>query len=306
MPIFPNRRALLASLGLLAAANVGKGKAQPARSDADRPAEVIDDPRVSSFRIGPDDGGWRIDIGLPNAPAPTKGYSAMVALDGNSLFPRLWHHREREAPYAPVVLIGIGYPVSTRIDMERRMFDLTSPAMVPVDPAHQTGRAPGDYKTGGRSAFLRQIEAAILPAIHQRTHVNPDDMTLFGHSLGGLFALHVLFARPNLFTRYAAADPSVWWNGNEALREAEAFAGGVTAAGGRLSPPRQLLIAASGSRPDGTGAAPRMDMPKLVETLSRLDGLDVTYSPHPDENHGSLVEPAASEALNLHLGRAPT
>ncbi|MBK4215331.1 alpha/beta hydrolase [Paracoccus caeni] len=304
MPFLPDRRAVLASLGLLASAGrVSKATAQPARSDADRPAEIIDDPRVSSFEIGPDDGNWRIFIGLPSAPAPENGYSALVALDGNSLFPRLWHHREREAPDAPVVLVGIGYPIKSRIHMERRMFDLTSPEMQPVEPAHFTGRGPGDYRTGGRSAYLRQIETAILPGLHQRVKIDPGNMTLFGHSLGGLFALHVLFARPTLFSRYVAADPSIWWNANEALREAEAFAGGIAAAGGRLEPARDLLISTSGRRSDGGRAAPRTDTPRLIENLSRLDGLNVTYSPHPDETHGSLVEPAALEALRLHLGR---
>ena len=31
--------------------------------------------------------------------------------------------------------------------------------------------------------------------------------------------------------------------------------------------------------------------------------LDLVHRPHPDENHGSVIRPAARDALALHLGR---
>jgi len=42
-----------------------------------------------------------------------------------------------------------------------------------------------------------------------------------GHSYGGLFALHALLRRPQFFSRYAAAAPSLWWQDGFILREAE-------------------------------------------------------------------------------------
>jgi predicted alpha/beta superfamily hydrolase len=44
-----------------------------------------------------------------------------------------------------------------------------------------------------------------------------------GSSLGGLFALHMGFTRPDVFGRIAAMSPSVWWAGGQMLREAAAL-----------------------------------------------------------------------------------
>jgi predicted alpha/beta superfamily hydrolase len=44
-----------------------------------------------------------------------------------------------------------------------------------------------------------------------------------GASLGGLFALHMGFTRPDVFGRTAAMSPSAWWAGGFILREAAAL-----------------------------------------------------------------------------------
>jgi predicted alpha/beta superfamily hydrolase len=46
---------------------------------------------------------------------------------------------------------------------------------------------------------------------------------LYGHSYGGLFALHALFTRTHSFDCYIASSPSIWWNDNDILHEAESF-----------------------------------------------------------------------------------
>ena len=46
---------------------------------------------------------------------------------------------------------------------------------------------------------------------------------LAGHSLGGLFALHALMAKPKLFNAYAAIDPSLEWNNGGVVAQAEAY-----------------------------------------------------------------------------------
>jgi len=301
-----SRRSILA-VPLLAMA--GAAAAQEAAATRSRrgagPAERIEHPRASHFDIGPADAPWRVFLGLPDVPAPASGYSALVALDGNATFPTLWRLRERMAPEAPVVLVGIGYPVDERFDMTRRWFDLTSPGKRAV-PAEPGMRGPGDRPTGGQGAFLDMIATGILPELGRRLPFDRDDTTLFGHSLGGLFVLNALLTRPRLFARYAAADPSTWWNAGEVLREAAAFRGGVLAAGGHLAPAVPLLIASSGARRGaGEGASPAASAapPAIVEALSGLPGLELVYRPHPGESHGSLIGPAAAEALDLHLGR---
>jgi pimeloyl-ACP methyl ester carboxylesterase len=48
---------------------------------------------------------------------------------------------------------------------------------------------------------------------------------LYGHSYGGLFALHALFTRPKAFDCYIASSPSIWWNSRCILHEAKEFLG---------------------------------------------------------------------------------
>lgn len=271
----------------------GKAVAQDRPRRGQEPAERITDPRASHFDLGPDGDPWRIFLGLPAVPPPANGYSAIIALDGNASFPILWHLREARAPQAPMALIGIGYPVQTRNDTTRRWFDLTSPGKEPVPPQPDL-RGPGTRPTGGQDLFLAMIAEQLLPRLTRDLPLDPGALTLFGHSLGGLFVLHALFTRPGLFARYAAADPSTWWNAGETLREANAFRGGVLAAGGRVTPPRPLLMSTSGTR-----------RPAILDVLSDVPGLDLRHRAHPHESHGSVMRPAAAETLDLHLGRLP-
>lgn len=259
----------------------------------DLPPEIAD-PRVSHFAFGPRDDQWRILVGLPDAPPPAQGYSAILALDGGRSFPHFWRHRESGAPQAPVILFGIGYEGANR-----RWRDLTSRAMAPVVPIAFYRPPPADRLTGGRDAFLMMIADMLLPELGRRYPLDRSDMTIYGHSLGGLFVLHALFSRPRLFARYVAADPSVWWNAGESQREAQAFAGGVAAAGGLIDPTIPVMIAQAGlARQDHPH-----DPTSLVRILSRIRGLEVMYRPYPQESHGTLMKPSTADALNLHLSR---
>lgn len=279
------RRHLLA---LLAAGAAVPAMAQPRRD----PPPGIDHPRASYFAFGPQGAQWRIFVGLPDAPPPPGGYGAILSLDGATTFPHFWAHREARAPRAPVILFAISYEGANR-----RWMDLTSRAMAPVLPILGYRAAPRDRLTGGREAFLAMIGDDLLPELARRHPVNPDDMTLYGHSLGGLFVLHALFTRPRLFARYVAADPSVWWNAGESQREAGAFAGGVAAAGGRVDPPIPVMIAQSGRARQNHPHDPT----SLVRILSGVEGLRVIHRPYPRESHGSLMEPSTADALHLHL-----
>lgn len=46
---------------------------------------------------------------------------------------------------------------------------------------------------------------------------------LYGHSYGGLLALHTLFTSTDSFDLYIASSPSIWWNDHGILQEAESF-----------------------------------------------------------------------------------
>ena len=281
-----DRRRLLALLAASAAA--------PVLAQSGDPPQDIVHPRASHFAFGPEDDPWRIYVGLPDAPPPARGYSVILSLDGRTTFPHLWRHRESRAPQMPVILFAISYEGANR-----RWRDLTSRSMKQIAPILGYRAAPADRLTGGRSAFLAMIGDDLLPELARRYPLDQDDMTLYGHSLGGLFVLHALFTRPHLFARYVAADPSVWWNAGESQREAAAFAGGVAAAGGMVAPTIQVMIAQAGRARQNHPHDPTA----LVRILSQVRGLEVLYRPYPRENHGSLMGPSTADALDLHLWR---
>ena len=158
---------------------------------------------------------------------------------------------------------------------------------------------PADYVTGGREAFLAMIADELLPELARRYRIDRGDMTIYGHSLGGLFVVHALLSRPHLFARYVASDPSVWWNAGESQREAMAFAAGVTASGGAVRPRIQVMIAQAGRARQGHPH----DATALVAILSRVPGIEMLYRPYPREDHGTVMGLAAGDALDLHLWR---
>jgi predicted alpha/beta superfamily hydrolase len=50
------------------------------------------------------------------------------------------------------------------------------------------------------------------PVIDSKYRTNPNDRTLSGASLSGLFSLYVLFQHPDIFNRYKISSPSLWWD----------------------------------------------------------------------------------------------
>jgi predicted alpha/beta superfamily hydrolase len=76
--------------------------------------------------------------------------------------------------------------------------------------------------SGGADKFIKFIEAELMPAIEAKYRVQPYRM-LAGHSLGGLFAVHVMMSRPELFNSYIAVSPSLQWDDQMMIKRAEQF-----------------------------------------------------------------------------------
>jgi len=66
----------------------------------------------------------------------------------------------------------------------------------------------------GALEFLSFIKNELIPFIGSKYKVNPNDRTLMGSSLGGLFTLYTLFNEAELFNRYVLTSPAInWGNG---------------------------------------------------------------------------------------------
>jgi predicted alpha/beta superfamily hydrolase len=76
--------------------------------------------------------------------------------------------------------------------------------------------------SGGGDKFLKFIETELIPDIEKRYRVSPFRI-LAGHSLGGLFAVHALLSRPELFNSYIAVSPALQWDNQAIVKRAEDF-----------------------------------------------------------------------------------
>jgi predicted alpha/beta superfamily hydrolase len=88
-----------------------------------------------------------------------------------------------------------------------RMRDL-SPTRVETLPGNPNVRFP---TSGGADKFLKFIETELIPHVEKQYRVQPFRV-LAGHSLGGLFAVHAMVSRPELFNAYIAVSPALQWD----------------------------------------------------------------------------------------------
>lgn len=97
-----------------------------------------------------------------------------------------------------------------------------------LSPTHVTTRVAGGNSalqfptSGGGDKFLKFIETELIPEIEKRYRVQPYRI-LAGHSLGGLFAIHAMVSRPELFNSYVAVSPALQWDNQVAVKRAEDF-----------------------------------------------------------------------------------
>ncbi|WP_197490673.1 alpha/beta hydrolase [Planctomyces sp. SH-PL62] len=261
---------------------------------------------------------YRIFVAAPPGPAPAPGFPVIYFTDGNENFPVLLaatRKQSREALQA--VVVGIGYPGEDPVKhRERRAFDLTP--QTSEEWMKSDAREMGTFKTGGEDGFLDFIETELKPVVERRHRIDRSRQTLFGHSFGGLFTLHVLFTRPETFQTYVAASPSLWWNGGSILMEEKSFL-----EGGPAGKAAARVLLTSGELERKTAPIESKERARLLENrrlagsakemVDRMDaagvpGLSVEYREFVEENHGSVVLPAASRGARFALddGRRTT
>lgn len=227
---------------------------------------------------------YRLWVGKPARPAPATGYPVLWMLDGNAALSALEpaELKTLAAGEAPL-LVAVGYQTEQRIERTARTYDYTPlvpGAVAQVDPL--TGQA-----SGGVDVFLDLLEQRMRPMVATVAPVDLSRQTLWGHSYGGLAVLHALFRRPGEFSDYAAASPSLWWNGGVIVREVAGLAG-------RLGESRPRLLLMRGS---AEPAHPRMpstgdsEAPAraLVAQLQQVPGLEVSYQRFEGLNHGPML-----------------
>jgi len=125
------------------------------------------------------------------------------------------------------IVVGIGYPVDNVFQsLYLRQRDLTPSKMERARyfmPIEGIVDVKSGKKMGGASEFLAFIQDELKPFINASYRTIPEESGYFGHSLGGLFGLYVLFHKPDSFNRYVIGSPALWWDNEIIFSQARDF-----------------------------------------------------------------------------------
>ncbi|HJO02670.1 MAG TPA: alpha/beta hydrolase-fold protein [Acidobacteriota bacterium] len=206
------------------------------------------------------------------------------------------------------IMVGIGYPGENVFSgMRLRTRDLTSVESGEATPDPWDAWVPGvpgatGQQTGGGAEFLRFLRDELVPFIDARYPTIAGDRGYWGDSLGGLFGLYVMFNEPDTFNRYIIGSPSIWWEGEDVLHQAEEF----IAHHDQLE--ARVFMAVGGLEEVDPEALPfRMvtNVGRLERMLREadLEGFELSTHVFPDETHMTVYPLNYYRGIQMVYGR---
>ncbi|XVK85300.1 ferri-bacillibactin esterase BesA [Bacillus stercoris] len=255
--------------------------------------------RMMSSRI--ENRTYHIFISKPNTPPPPAGYPVIYLLDANSVFGtmteavRIQGRRPEKTGVIPAVIVGIGYETAEPFSSARHR-DFTMPTAHSKLPERPDGKEWPEH--GGAESFIRFIEEDLKPEIERDYQIDKNRQTIFGHSLGGLFVLQVLFTKPEAFQTYIAGSPSIHWNKPFILEKSDHFASLTK----KNNQPINILLAA-GELEQHHKSRMNDNARELYERLAVLSeqGIRAEFCEFSGEGHISVLPVLVSRALRFAL-----
>jgi len=261
------------------------------------PAVAIPATQQYELRAASNGRRYRLFVALPErySADDTTRYPVLYVLDGNAFF-RVATEAQRMLHFVGavrgIVIVGVGYDVQALQDTQApRWIDFTPSRDSASDASfarRSAGQRPGEMvRSGGAPTFLRVLTDEIIPFVDARVRTTAD-RGLWAHSLGGLFALYVLFERPGLFARYAISSPSLGWNGREPVAREATYARTHDAL------PARVFLSV------GAEEGPEL-FTTFASTLAarRYRRLDLSSHVFDGETHASVVPAAFSRSLRV-------
>jgi len=152
----------------------------------------------------------KIYVQLPASYEANKNekYPVVFILDGEVLLPTVNNVQDfYSGGFTPeMILVGISNETN-------RVRDLTTSKIT------EMYGMPFGQENGAAANFSMFLETELIPFIENKYPVTPF-RTLIGHSYGGLFTLYSLVTKPELFSNYIAIDPSLDWDNQKLLKQA--------------------------------------------------------------------------------------
>ena len=142
-------------------------------------------------------------------PGKNQKYPVVFILDGEVFLPSVCDvHDYYSGGFMPeMVIVGIS-------NNKNRIRDLTTSTI------KTKYGMPFKEENGEAGNFIKFMEKELIPFIEDKYPVT-SFRTLIGHSYGGLFTIYTLLKSPDLFANYLAIDPSLDWDEQKLLKEAE-------------------------------------------------------------------------------------
>jgi len=225
-------------------------------------------------------------------------YPVIYLLDGSSNFYSMMGIVQRlsETMIIPEMII-VGIPNTNRF----RDLSPTKPAESPF---------PLPPYVGGGEAFTSFLEKELMPYIESKYPTAPYRM-MIGHSLGGLMVINTLLHHSNLFNSYLAIDPSLWWDNDLMLKQADSifqqnkFNGKslyIAMANNGIAEGMDLASVMKDTTEESANSRPMLLFSNVLESRKN-HGLRWNFHYYPDDNHNSVTMIATYDALRFFFDK---
>lgn len=195
--------------------------------------------RVASEAVGEI---YQVDVAGPEAWIAARALGPLpvvYVMDGNTTFgiaAQAARFMQNAGEMPAALIVGVGYELDGPRRARADYGALRARDLAPTVDAEFAAKMPStDIEApGGADRFLDFLIGELRPFLASRYNIDPYDQTLAGSSLGGLFGLHTLLARPGAFQRTIANSPALWWDERRLFDQEESFAAEGRALHGRL------------------------------------------------------------------------
>ena len=206
------KRIVLYLTFLLTALQAG---AVPADAPPAYPPHAIANSLLRVLPINADGRSYQLHIHLPAsfAKEPKRRYPVLYVTDGYWDFATVvvsYDNMVYDKVLPEFIIVGLGYAGEKPDYGKLREWEL-SPVRLGADSGHA-------------DKFLATLEHEIIPFMEREYRADPAHRVLAGSSLGGLFTLYAMYAKPTLFEGYIAASPAVVVGGDWIIGQAKAYA----------------------------------------------------------------------------------
>lgn len=312
---------LAAVVGLLAAGHAAGQEAAPAAS----PTQQVDVLYAVQWDMPSTrtKGMYRIFVSEPVGPPPAAGYPIVYVLDANGYFATAVESArmlELAGEIEPALIVGVGYPFRVE-DPQGSMAEISARRVLdftPRPPKGEVVQEMGGLPVGGAEDFYAFLKNDLSPRLAKSYKVDTSRQVLFGHSLGGLFALDMAFRHPDAFESVISASPSIWWGKSVVLEGEPRFKAALAAPD--QAPNLLLTVGALEASSTATPVPPNMtpaqfsayiakirtvenarELAGRLAPLAKAGGGRVEFVSFEDETHVSVAPAAISRALRFAL-----